>query len=304
MKLFLEQTLNGVQFGLTLMMVSAGLTLIFGIMNVINLAHGSLIMTGAFVAAEVSHRAGFFTGLIAGTVAAAVVGAVVEVLLIRRLYLRNHLDQVLATFALVLIANEAVQMIWGTSPQSLRVPKFLDRTITVMPGLPYPAYRLAVIAAGVAAMVLLYLLIGRTRVGMWIRAGTTHRDLVGAFGVNVPMLYTLVFAVGAALAGFGGVVAAPYLSVEAGIGDNFLIISFVVIVIGGIGSLKGAVVGSLIVGLIDTWARTYLPRLFSHFLDASSSATVAASVASASIYLAMVVVLMIRPNGLFGVDHG
>ena len=301
MHLFVEQTLNGLQLGFTLLMVSAGLTLIFGIMNIINLAHGSLFMVGAFVAADVGARTGnYAVALLAGTVAAAVAGMIVEFVLIRRLYLRDHLDQVLATFAIVLIANQAVQMIWGTKPSSVSTPAFLDRTVTVLPGLPYPAYRLAIIAAGIAAISFLHLLVERTRVGMWIRAGTTHRELLGAFGVNVKRLYTLVFAIGAGLAGFAGVVASPFLSVESGVGDNFLILSFVVIVVGGIGSLKGAVYGSLMLGLLDTWARTYLPDLFDGFLDASTAATVGASVASASIYLVMIVVLIAKPNGLFG----
>ncbi|MXW95108.1 MAG: branched-chain amino acid ABC transporter permease [Acidimicrobiaceae bacterium] len=305
MQLFVEQTLNGLQLGFTLLMVSAGLTLIFGIMNIINLAHGSLFMVGAFVAADVGGRTGnYAVALLAGTAAAAVVGMFVEFVLIRRLYLRDHLDQVLATFALVLMANEAVQMIWGTRPGGVSTPAFLDRTVTVFPGLPYPAYRLAIIAAGIAAISSLYLLVDRTRIGMWIRAGTTHRELLGAFGVNVRLLYTLVFAIGAGLAGFAGVVASPFLSVESGVGDNFLILSFVVIVVGGIGSLKGAVYGSLLLGLVDTWARTYLPLGFDGFLDASTAATVGASVASASIYVVMIVVLVVKPNGLFGLPDG
>ncbi|MCY3585791.1 MAG: branched-chain amino acid ABC transporter permease [Acidimicrobiaceae bacterium] len=303
MHLFVEQTLNGFQLGFTLLMISAGLTLIFGIMNIINLAHGSLFMVGAFVAAGVGARTGnYAVALLAGTAAAAAAGLVLEFVLIRRLYHRDHLDQVLATFAIVLISNEAVQMIWGTRPASVSAPAFADRTVTVFPGLPYPVYRLAIIAAGIAAVVFLHLLVDRTRVGMWIRAGTTHRELLGAFGVNVRLLFTLVFAIGAALAGFAGVVAAPFLSVESGVGDNFLILSFVVIVVGGIGSLKGAVYGSLALGLVDTWARTYLPDLFKNFLDASTASTVGASVASASIYLVMVVVLVMKPSGLFGLS--
>ena len=193
MNLFIEQTLNGLQLGFTLLMVSAGLTLIFGIMNIINLAHGSLFMVGAYAAADVGARTGnYVPALLAGMAAAAVAGLVVEFLLVRRLYHRDHLYQVLATFALVLMANQAVQMIWGTTPRSVSGPAFLDRTLTVLPGLPYPAYRLAIIAVGLAVIGLLHLLVDRTRVGMWIRAGRTHRELLGAFGVNVRLLYTLV----------------------------------------------------------------------------------------------------------------
>ncbi|MGI9018489.1 MAG: branched-chain amino acid ABC transporter permease [Euzebya sp.] len=302
MGLFLEQALNGLQAGFTLLMVSSGLTLIFGIMNVINLAHGSLFMVGAFVAADVGSRTGNFAiALLAGMVAAGITGLIVEFLIIRRLYLRNHLDQVLATFGLVLMANQGVQMIYGTRPSSVQRPAFLNNSVTVLPGVQYPTYRLAIIVAGIVTIGVLYWIMGRTRVGLWIRAGVTHRELLGAFGINVSLLYTLVFALGAVLAGFAGVVASPFLAVEAGVGDSFLILSFVVIVIGGIGSLKGAIVGSLVLGLVDTMARTYLPRLFSRFLDPSAAATVGASVAAASIYLVMVVVLMTKPNGLFGV---
>ena len=305
MRLFLEQTLNGLQGGFTLLMVSAGLTLIFGIMNVINLAHGALFTIAAFVAADVGVRTGnFAAALAAGVLAAALAGVVVEVLIVRRLYLRNHLDQVLATFALVLMANQGVQMVYGTSPTILQRPAMFDGSVPVLPGVDYPIYRLVIIGAGIVAIGVLYLVIGKTRVGMWIRAGTSHREMLGAFGVNVPLVYTMVFALGAALAGFAGVMAAPYLSVESGVGDNFLILSFVVIVIGGIGSLKGAIVGSMILGLVDTWARTYVPTLLENFFETSTAATVGASIASASIYLVMVVVLLVRPNGLYGVDYG
>lgn len=305
MGLLLEQTLNGLQLGFTLLMVSSGLTLIFGIMNVINLAHGSLFMVGAFVAADVGGRTGNFgVALLAGMVAAGVTGLVVEVLIVRRLYLRNHLDQVLATFGLVLMANQGVQMVYGTRPTSISQPAFLQSTVPVLPGLRYPTYRLAIIVAGLATVAVLYLIINRTRLGMWIRAGVTHRTLLGAFGINVALLYTLVFVMGAVLAGFAGVVASPFLAVEAGVGDNFLILSFVVIVIGGIGSLKGAIVGSLVLGLVDTMARTYLPGAFETFLSPSAAATVGASVAAASIYVVMIAVLMTRPNGLFGRPDG
>lgn len=305
LSLFLEQTLNGLQLGFTLVMVSAGLTLIFGMMNVINLAHGSLFTVGAFAAADVSNRTGNFAlALLAGVAAAAFCGLVVELLVIRRLYLRDHLDQVLATFALVLITNQGVQMIWGRQPSVVRRPALFDGSVRILPGVDYPLYRLAVIGAGIAAIVLLHLVIGRTRIGMWIRAGTTHRELLGVFGVPVALTYTAVFVLGAALAGFAGVMAAPFLSVESGVGDHFLILSFVVIVVGGIGSLKGVVVGSLILGLVDTWARTYVPDLLKQFFEESTAASVGSSIASASIYLVMVVVLLMRPSGIYGVQRG
>ena len=302
MNLFIEQTLNGLQLGFTLLMVSAGLTLIFGIMNIINLAHGSLFMVGAFVAADVGGRTGnFLLALLAGIAGAAVAGLIVELGLIRRLYHRDHLYQVLATFALVLIANQAVQMIWGATPRSVSAPAFLDRTVTVLPGLPYPAYRLAITATGIAVIVFLHLLVERTRVGMWIRAGRTHRELLGAFGVNVRLLYTLVFGLGAMLAGLAGAMAGPVWSVEVGMGENILILTFVVIVIGGIGSVRGALVGSILVGFIDTMGRAFLPVSLGLFLDPATANGVGASLASMSIYIFMAAILVWKPSGLLPV---
>jgi branched-chain amino acid transport system permease protein len=301
LELFLEQTLNGLQSGFTLFMIAAGLTLIFGMMGVLNLAHGSLFMVGAYLAADVGARTGSFElALLAGMVGAAVTGAVMEVVVIRLLYRRDHLDQVLATFALVLIANQAVQMVWGRRPHTVSRPGWLEGSVMVLPGVQYPIYRLAIIVAGVLALVALWLLIERTKVGMWIRAGNTNRELLGALGVNVSLLFTLVFAIGAGLAGFAGVVAAPYLTVESGMGDNFLILSFVVIVIGGIGSIKGAFIASLIVGLAQTYSHSYLPSVVANFTDPSAAATIGSSLASASIFLVMVVVLLVRPQGLYG----
>lgn len=301
MALFLEQTLNGLQAGVTLLMIAAGLTLIFGMMGILNLAHGALFMVGAFVAADVGARTGSFeAGLVVGVLATALAGLIIETGVIRFLYDRDHLDQVLATFAVVLIANQAVQMIWGLRPLTVSRPPWLEGSITILPGLRYPIYRLAIIVAGVLVILFLWLLIDRTRVGMWIRAGNTHRDLLGAMGVNVTALFTAVFAIGAALAGFAGVVAAPYLTVESGMGDNFLILSFVVIVIGGIGSIKGAVVASLIIGLAGAYAQTYLPALIGQFTDPSAAASIGSSLASASIFLVMVLVLLFRPKGLYG----
>jgi branched-chain amino acid transport system permease protein len=303
--LFLEQTLNGLQSGFTLFMIAAGLTLIFGIMGVLNLAHGSLFMVGAYLAADVGLRTGSFElALLAGMVGAAITGAVMELVVIRFLYRRDHLDQVLATFALVLIANQAVQMVWGRRPQTVSRPGWLEGSIVVLPGVQYPIYRLAIIVAGIGALVVLWVLIDRTKIGMWIRAGNTNRELLGALGVNVSLLYTLVFAIGAGLAGFAGVVAAPYLTVESGMGDNFLILSFVVIVIGGIGSIKGAFFASLIVGLAETYSHTYLPGLVGNFADPSAAAAIGSSLASASIFLVMVIVLLVRPQGLYGAELG
>jgi branched-chain amino acid transport system permease protein len=305
MSLFLEQTLNGLQAGFTLLMISSGLTLIFGMMGVLHLAHGSIFMIGAYVGADVLARTGSFVmAVLAGVAGAAITGVLMETIVIRWLYHRDHLDQVLATFGLVLMANQGVQMIWGTRPRTISRPSWLEGSVPVLPGLQYPIYRLAIILAGILTILVLWLLIERTRVGMWIKAGQTHRELLGAMGVNVTLLFTGVFALGAALAGFAGVVAAPYLTVETGMGDNFLILSFVVIVIGGIGSLRGAVVGSLALGVASVWGQTYLPRLVNNFTDASAAASIGSSLASASIYLLMAAVLLYRPEGLFGGARG
>lgn len=305
MSLFLEQTLNGLQAGFTLLMISSGLTLIFGMMGVLHLAHGSVFMVGAFVGADVLARTGsFLLALGAGVTGAAITGVVMETAVVRRLYHRDHLDQVLATFGLVLMANQGVQMIWGSQPRTISQPSWLGGSLPVLPGVQYPVYRLAIIGAGILTILVLWLLIERTRVGMWIKAGQTHRELLGAFGVNVTLLFTGVFALGAALAGFAGVVAAPYLTVESGMGDNFLILSFVVIVIGGIGSLRGAVVGSLVIGVVGAWGQTYLPRVVANFTEPSSAAAIGSSLASASIYLLMAAVLLYRPEGLFGGARG
>ena len=305
MALFFEQVLNGLQAGFTLLMISSGLTLVFGMMGVLNLAHGSIFMIGAFVAADVLARTGSFeSALLAGVVGATITGVLMEAVVIRRLYHRDHLDQVLATFGLVLMANQGVQMIWGTQPRTISRPSWLEGSVVVLPGLQYPIYRLAIMVAGILTMLVLWLVIERSRVGMWIKAGRTHRELLGALGVNVTLLFSGVFALGAALAGFAGVVAAPFLTVESGMGDSFLILSFVVIVIGGIGSLRGAVVGSIVIGLAAALGQTYLPRLLNNVTDPSSAAAVGASLASASIYLVMAAVLLFRPEGLFGVRRG
>ena len=301
MLLLLEQLLNGVQLGVTLLLMASGLTLIFGIMNLINLAHGSLFMVGAYVAATVSAATGsFLLGLLAGTVAAGLTGMVVELVVIRRLYARDHLDQVLATFGLILFFNELVRVVWGRQPLRLDVPPWLLGTVEVVPGAPYPIYRLAVIIVGALVVGGLYGLVQRTRLGMWIRAGASDREMIGALGVNVSRLYTIIFGLGALLAGLAGVVAGPFLAVQSGMGENILILTFVVIVIGGIGSIRGAVVGSLLVGLTDTLGRAYLPGLLALVLSPSGASAVGASLSAMAIYILMAVVLAWRPQGLFG----
>jgi branched-chain amino acid transport system permease protein len=301
MLLFLEQLLTGLQLGLTLFLMASGLTLVFGIMNVINLSHGSLFMAGAYVAASVVAASGsFLLGLLAGVLAAGLLGLLIELLLIRRLYNRDHLDQVLATFAVILIANEAVRMIFGRQPLSLDPPAWLLGAVEIIPGVPYPVYRLAVICVGLLVMLGLWLLVMKTRLGMWIRAGASNREMIAVLGVDIDKLYSIVFAIGAALAGLAGIMAGPFLAIQSGMGEEILILAFVVVVIGGIGSIKGAAIGALLVGIGDTLGRVYLPTMLRLGLPASEADAIGASLAAMSIYLLMALVLAIRPTGLFG----
>jgi branched-chain amino acid transport system permease protein len=299
MLLFIEQLLNGLQLGIMLFLMSTGLTLVFGIMQVINLAHGSFYMIGAYVGATVAARTGSFVlGLLAALPAAALAGMIVETTVLRRLYKKDHLDQVLATFGLIMFFNELTRIIWGRQPLFMDVPAWLAGSIEIIPGVPYPSYRVAVIVVGILVGVLLYLLFTRTRIGMQIRAGASNREMAGALGVNIRLLYTLVFGLGTLLAGLAGVMAGPILAVEAGMGESILILTFVVIVIGGIGSIRGALVGALLVGLVDTLGRAFLPVVLRLFLSPAYADGVAASLASMSVYLLMAGILVWRPQGL------
>ncbi len=300
MLLVVEQFLNGLQLGITLFLMSAGLTLVFGIMQVINLAHGSFYMIGAYVCATVAAKTGsFLLGLLAALPAAALCGMAVEFIVLRKLYNREHLDQVLATFGLILFFNELTRVIWGRQPLYLDVPPWLSGSVELLPGLIYPVYRLAVIGVGLAVAAGLWLMFSKTRLGMQIRAGASNREMVSALGVNIKLLYTLVFGLGTLLAGLAGVMAGPILAVESGMGESILILTFVVIVIGGIGSIRGAVAGALLVGLVDTLGRAFLPSLFRLVLDSASADTAAASLASMAIYILMAAVLVWKPKGLF-----
>jgi branched-chain amino acid transport system permease protein len=297
---FFEQFLNGIQLGMLLFLLAAGLTLIFGIMDLVNLAHGSLYMLGAYFAASFADRTGsFLIGAALALAATAAVGMVLEVVAVRRLYCRNHLDHVLGTFGLLLFFNELVRLIWGPAGMTLSLPSEMLNAVEVLPGLFYPLYRLVIIGVTLAVAALLYLLIMRTRLGMLIRAGASNREMVGALGVNIKLLYTLVFGLGAALAGFAGLMQAPILTVQIGMGENILIAAFVVVTIGGIGSIRGAFVASLLVGLADTVGRTFVPDLLRAFLSESASSSLGRSLASMMIYLVMAVVLIARPEGLF-----
>jgi branched-chain amino acid transport system permease protein len=298
--LFIEQLLNGIQFGVMLFLMAAGLTLIFGVMGLINLAHGSLYMVGAFACASVAAATGsFWLGLVASLAAAAAAGAIVEVTVIRRLYERDHLDQVLATFALILIFSEGTRWLFGSFPLYLNIPSLLQGAVALPGGVHYPLYRLAIIGVGLGVALGLYLLIGRTRLGMRIRAGESDREMIGALGVDISTLYTVVFALGAALAGLAGAMVGALQSVEVGMGEPVLILAFVVIVIGGIGSIKGAFVGALLVGITDTMGRFLLPGMLAAVIGPAKASGIGAALASMLIYIVMALILAFRPKGLF-----
>ena len=281
--------------------MSAGLTLIFGVMGLINLAHGSLYMIGAFVAATVASITGsFILALAAALSAAALAGAIVEITIIRKLYNRDHLDQVLATFALILIFSEGTRWVFGSFPLYLNVPSYLQGALTLPGGIQYPLYRITLIVLGLIIGAGLGLLITKTRLGIQIRAGENDREMVSALGVNISKLYTFVFALGAALAGLAGALVGAIQSVEVGMGEPVLILAFVVIVIGGIGSVKGALIGSILVGLTDTLGGIFLPKFFGLFMDLATATNVGSSIASMAIYILMSIVLVWRPTGLFG----
>ena len=297
---FIEQCLNGVQLGMLLFMLAAGLTLVFGIMDLVNLAHGSLYMIGAYFAATFAALTdSFIAGAVLALIATLVVGMAVEVIAIRRLYGRDHLDHVLGTFGLILFFNELVRLVWGPAGMTLPLPSQMLTAVQVLPGIYYPLYRLVIILVTLAVAGLLYLLVMRTRIGMLIRAGASNREMVGALGVNVQLLFTLVFGLGAALAGFAGLMQAPILTVQIGMGENSLILAFVVIIIGGIGSIRGAFVASIFVGLVDTLGRAFLPELLRTMLSENAAATLAPALSSMMIYMLMAAVLVVRPEGLF-----
>jgi len=299
--LIIEQVLNGLQLGVMLFLMAAGLTLIFGVMGLINLTHGSLYMIGAFAAAAVASLTGsFLLALIAAMAAAAMAGVLVETLVIRRLYDRDHLDQVLATFALILIFSEGTRWVFGSFPLFLDIPDQLSGPVTLPGGIQYPLYRLVLIVVGLAIALGLGALITKTRLGIQIRAGENDREIIAALGVDISRLYTFVFALGAGLAGLAGALVGAIQSVQVGMGEPVLILAFVVIVIGGIGSIKGALIGAILVGLTDTLGGIFLPELFDLFTDRATATSAGSALASMSIYILMGAVLIWRPSGLFG----
>jgi branched-chain amino acid transport system permease protein len=301
MDYLLLQMLNGVQLGLLMFLLAAGLTLTFGIMDLVNLAHGSLYMMGAYIAwTLIGWTDSFVMGAILALPVTFLLGLVVEAVVARRLYARDHLDQVLATFGLILFFNELVRVIWGPAGKSIAVPTFLNRTVEILPGMPYPAYRFAIIVVGAAVAILLAWLVARTRVGMLIRAGASNRRMIGALGVNIELLFSLVFGLGAVFAGLAGLMAAPITSVKIGMGDDILILAFVIIVIGGIGSIKGAFIAAMVVGQIDIVGRAFLPDLLKTFMSNAAASTAAPAISQVLVYVVMAGVLVWRPTGLFG----
>ena len=303
--LFVEQFLNGIQFGVFLFLISAGLTLVLGIMNVVNLAHGSLYMLGAYFASTFFTWTGsLLLSLVLMVPVLLVVGMIVEFVVLRTMYERDHMDQVLATFGLILFFNELVRIVWGVDAQPLTLPDWLAGNVEIISGAPYPVYRLIVIAVGIAVAVLLYWVITQTRVGMLIRAGASNRPMVGALGVNIRFLYTLVFGLGAVFAGLAGLMAAPLLSVESGMGEEMLIFAFVVIVIGGIGSIRGALVASIIVGIFETVGRSILPYIMLEVVSAEAAQTAGPALASMLVYILMAIILFFKPQGLFPARTG
>src|SRR5450432_348037 len=297
--LVLEQGLNGLQFGLMLFLLAAGLTLVFGVMDMINLAHGSLYMVGAFLGAWIVGLTGsFVVGIVGAVLGTALFGMALESTLLRSLYARDHLSQVLATFALILILNDGTRMVFGND-LPLSAPDALAGPVELTAGLSYPAYRLVIIGAGLALAILLYVLVAKTRMGALVRAGASNREMATAMGVDIKRLFTIVFGIGAGLCAVAGVLMGPLLAVQVGMGENILILAFVVIVIGGIGSIRGALVGAILVGAIDTLGRTLLQHVLREFLPPQWASAAGPAIASIAVYVFMTIVLAVRPQGLF-----
>jgi branched-chain amino acid transport system permease protein len=298
--LIAEQLLNGLQFGLMLFLIAAGLTLVFGILDILNVAHGSLYMAGAYVAAQTMQVTGsFVAAVLMAAVITGLVGLVLELVLVRKLVLRDHLAQVLGTFAVILIANDVVKMIWGPAPIMMNMPSALSGPVQLSPDFLYPAYRLLIIAVGLAVALGLYLFVTRTRAGVLVRAGASNRQMATLMGVRVPLLFMGVFVLGAVLAALAGALLGPITAIQAGMGEQILILVLVCIVIGGIGSIRGAFVGALLVGFVDTAGRAFLPTLLKLFFSPAVASSVGPTLAAISIYILMAVVLVFRPAGLF-----
>lgn len=298
--LIFELFLNGLQFGLMLFLLAAGLTLVFGIMDFINLAHGSLYMLGAYFAATfVALTGSFWFGLLLAVGATAVLGVLLETTVLRKLYRRDHMSHILGTFALMLIFNEAARMIWGAQPLMLNAPPSLSQPVELLPGFFYSSFRLFIIGAGLAVAAVLYLIVVKTRLGMLVRAGASNREMASAMGVNIKLVFTLLFAFGAALCALAGALLGSIMAVQVGMGESILILAFVVIVIGGIGSIRGALVGAVLVGVVDTLSRSLLPAMLRAVMAPDIASNLGPALASILIYVLMAAVLFFKPQGLF-----
>ena len=297
--LLITQLMNGLQLGLLLFLLASGLTLIFGIMDFINLSHGSFYMIGAYFCGTVVAKTGsFFTGVIVGLIGVFIVGALVEWLIARKLYRQDHLDHVLVTFGLILIFDTLVHLLWGASGMAIPLPDVLNGQLS-LGGLVLPTYRLLIIVAGLLVAAILFILVTKTRLGMLVRAGASNRTMVEALGVNIDRLFLVVFALGAAMAGLAGMLIAPITEASIGMGNDIIIVAFVVVIVGGIGSVKGAFYAALIIGLIDTLSRSYLDQLLALAMPSNYAETAAPALSAMLIYILMATVLAIRPQGLF-----
>ena len=298
--LVIIQFLNGLQLGVLLFLLAAGLTLVFGIMDFVNLAHGSLYMMGAFIAATFAGLTGSFViGLLLALPAMAILGLVLELTVVRALYQRDHLEHVLATFGLILVIDTIAHLIWGPEGVSIALPVWLRGQVEILPDIIFPSYRLVIIATGLGVAGLLYWLVNHTRLGMLIRAGASNRTMVSALGVDIGAMFAAVFAIGAVLAGLAGMLIAPITGASIGMGNDIIITAFVVIIVGGIGSMNGAFVAALLIGLIDTLGRSFLVDLFKLMMPVNTAATAAPAISAMLIYLLMAAILAVRPQGLF-----
>lgn len=285
---FLIQSLNAIQYGLLLFLVASGLSLIFGIMGVINLAHGSFYMIGAYLAFGLApivsdiFGGGFIATLVVGVIASAVFGYLLEWAFFSYLYTRDHLQQVLMTYGLILVFEQCRSLLVGDDVHGVKPPTWLEGSIPLTDVMVYPTYRLFISAMCIALAIGMYLVFTKTKLGMMIRAGSVNREMTQSLGINIKFLYRVVFAAGVAIAAFAGMVAAPVSSVYPGMGQGILIICFVVVVIGGIGSIKGAFVASLLIGFVDTFGKVALPQA-----------------AGVLVYVLMALILLWKPNGLF-----
>ena len=298
--LILEQAFNGLQAGVTLFLVAAGLTLILGIMDVVFLAHGAQVMIGAYAAAAITAATGnFYIGLLLAVPVTFASGYLLEFLLIRHLYRRDHMEQVLATFGLILFFNELIRIGFGPAALYSDLPPSLSGFVEILPGTPYPVYRLGVILVGLACAVAIHMFVSRTRIGAMVRAGANNPEMTAALGINIKILFRLIFATGACFAGVAGMMLGPITAVQPGMGEPLLILSLVVIIIGGIGSVRGAFIAAIIVGLVDTLGRVFLPAMLRLFVDQATADGSGPAVASMLVYIVMAVVLIFRPTGLF-----